>query len=71
MKILYQLVHISRFNDSKLIGFFSTEELAHNTINALKDKAGFCDYVEGFVIYKEEVDKLYWPTSPFEVMYSL
>ncbi|WP_286776771.1 DUF7336 domain-containing protein [Sphingobacterium sp. UBA2074] len=50
--------------DVKLIGVYSSRELAENTLEKMSKVAGFKDQPEGFEISEYSVDKDHW-TSGF------
>lgn len=44
----------------KILGVYSSEEEAKNAIESLKDKSGFKDYPDDFVIDEYELNKICW-----------
>ena len=60
IKKVYQLCHISKQNDEKLIGFFSDRKKAEEVINKWKKFKGFKDYPEGFKIKTKIIGKEYY-----------
>ena len=62
--IVYLLMHEWESEDGcehiKLIGVYSTEELAQAAIERLREQPGFKDYPEGFHIGKNKVDRTNW-----------
>ena len=65
MKNAYLLWHTREddkyMEDSKLLGVYSSEELAQEKIDTYyKFQDGFKDYYEGFLISKYTVDKMEW-----------
>ena len=64
MKHVYLLWHIHEFDDgdedSKLLGIFSTEEIAKSKIAYYQKLPGFSESLEGFEISKYEIDYEYW-----------
>ena len=66
MKKVYLLWHthinenLRNGEDVKLLGTFSSVELAKNTENRAKLLAGFKDAVNGFHIAEYEIDKQHW-----------
>jgi hypothetical protein len=47
-------------DDVKLIGIFSSQQLAESAIASVKDQQGFRDYLDGFSIDEKTVDKICW-----------
>ena len=66
MKHIYLLWHthisenLCNKEDVKLLGTFSSKELAKNAENSAKSLAGFKDTVDGFHISEYEIDKRHW-----------
>ena len=66
MKHVYLLWHthiienLRNGEDVKLLGTFSSVELAKNAENRAKLLAGFKDAVDGFHISEYEIDKQHW-----------
>ncbi len=64
LKEVYILHHVRQpgeeEEDVKLLGVFSSEELAQKSIEKYKKMEGFEDFQEGFSIDKYIVDKMEW-----------
>lgn len=64
MKYLFVLHHISDEGcddeDTKVIGMYTSYELAYVAQLRVCNKPGFIDYPEGFSIYKEYLDCDSW-----------
>ncbi len=62
--IVYLLQHERESEDGgehvKVIGIYSTEDLAKAAIEELRAVAGFRDYPEGFNISRYPIDKTHW-----------
>lgn len=62
--IVYLLQHEREdeagYENVKVIGIYSTEELANDAIKALSILPGFRDYPDGFSIDPYTVDKSHW-----------
>lgn len=43
-----------------LIGIYTSELAAQASIQRLKDKPGFVDYIKGFQIHSYEIGRDYW-----------
>lgn len=48
------------YDDVKLIGVYSTQELAEAVVERYKKLPGFSEYPEGFCISGYELDKDHW-----------
>lgn len=78
MEKIYILWHTYELKDSygahdeaKLIGVFSTEQKAKDTIDMLKDKEGFADYpADSFEISEALIDKPEWTEGFFTYRYT-
>jgi homoserine kinase type II len=46
--------------DIKLIGVFSSQQLAENAVNSLKTMPGFRDHLDGFHIGEHTLDETKW-----------
>ena len=62
--MIYEVVHLFDGHDPKGIGFFSSKDSADAAICMLKDKPGFCEAVDGFIIIPhfvsaQENDEIY------------
>jgi hypothetical protein len=44
----------------KIIGVFSSKQMAEQAIAQLRQKPGFIDYLDGFNIDRYIVDKVFW-----------
>lgn len=74
---IYKLKHVrkvdEKYNDTKLIGFFSSESKAKDNISYLKTKEGFVDYPNDFVIEECEIDdaisnnQIFYLTHSYEI----
>jgi hypothetical protein len=65
MESAFLLWHVQSFpgsdnDDEKLIGAYRTEEDAKAAIVRVKDKPGFVDAPEGFLIDRYELNKDHW-----------
>jgi hypothetical protein len=65
MESVFLLWHVQSFLDSdnedeKLIGAYRTEEDAKGAIVRVKDKPGFADTPDGFLIEKYELNEDHW-----------
>ena len=68
--IFYKVTHKYKLDnhfERKDIGIYSSEENARNAVEGLKQKNGFCDTQEGFVINRvfrifkpKLIDKTFW-----------
>ncbi len=60
MEFVYKLTHKRNSEDdaysTKIIGFYSSEEKAIDTLERYKNIEGFKDYPENFIIEKCQVD---------------
>jgi hypothetical protein len=72
MKSVFILWHIDELEDQdddyKLIGVYATREDAERAINRTKDKPGFCDQPDGFVIDEYEIGMDHWQDGYFTVI---
>lgn len=63
MKV-YVLHHVyepvDRPEEVKLIGIFSSEDLARSAIGALSHQSGFSEHRDGFEINEWQVDRIGW-----------
>lgn len=62
--MIYEVVHLFDGHDPKDIGFFSSKDSADAAIRMLRDKPGFCEAVDGFIIIPhfvsaQENDEIY------------
>lgn len=67
MAIVYLLQHsyeveteVGVFDETKLIGIFSSKEKAEKAIEEYKKITGFKNYPENFYVGQYELDKRYW-----------
>ena len=64
MTIVYLLYHIrdedTDDEDVKMIGIYSSAELAEQAKERVQDKTGFVDFPEGFSIIEEVLDRDGW-----------
>jgi hypothetical protein len=62
--LVYMLYHTyekaSGFEESKLIGAYSSEEKAEEALQQVRSKAGFRDYPDGFLITPMRLDQTGW-----------
>lgn len=59
--ILHHVRELADYEDEvKLIGVYSSEELARAAISQIQDQPGFCDFKEGFSIDPYKVNKTHW-----------
>jgi len=74
MKRVFVLFHSYEnddgYDEEKMIGVYSSEEKAKETIEKLKNVEGFCDYpVDCFGIDEYEIDKDHWVGGFCKVYY--
>lgn len=63
MNKVYLLYHIhidGEDEDAKLIGIYTSYELAEEAIERVKDKPGFIDFPEEFSIFSHELNRDGW-----------
>jgi hypothetical protein len=64
MDAAYVVQHIHIINDDeedvKMIGVYSSEQLAQEAVARLSSQPGFCDVPDGFHIDRYELDKDHW-----------
>ena len=64
MNKIWTLHHVHEFDDGceeyKLIGLFSSKELAESALESVRDQPGFRDLPEGFEISEWTVDRIGW-----------
>jgi hypothetical protein len=64
MKSVFTLEHsyekTNGEDETKFIGVYSTEEEAKKAVDRLKDRPGFCDRPDHFIIDEYELDKDNW-----------
>jgi hypothetical protein len=64
MTSVWILQHVHAFDDGhqdvKMIGVFTTEELAQKAIERVKRQPGFRDLPQGFDISELELDRIGW-----------
>lgn len=68
---LYTLEHIytdESHTDCKLLGFFDNLKELEKTIDIVSKFSGFKDYPDGFIIKKNELDKIHWETGFYTVV---
>jgi hypothetical protein len=52
--------HSNGYEDTKLIGVYSTEEQAQAAIHRLINQPGFCQHPDGFSVDRYELDLDHW-----------
>ena len=67
--VLWHEYETEEFEDSKMIGVYSTRERAQEAIERLKTQPGFIDYPDGFVIDPYTLDKDEWTEGFITVTY--
>lgn len=63
MEEVYLLQHLRSDEEDehcKIIGIFSSREMAEQAIQQLSQKPGFVDYPDGFNIDRYKMDMLFW-----------
>ena len=72
MDAVYVVQHVHIINDDeedvKMIGVYSTEQLAQKAVSRLLSQPGFCDVPEGFHVDRYELNKDHW-TEGFITVY--
>jgi hypothetical protein len=64
--------HDDGHDEVKMIGVYSSEEKARETVEKLKNAKGFCDYpIECFYIDEYEIDKDNWIEGFFSYRYTV
>ncbi|GGG70308.1 DUF7336 domain-containing protein [Paenibacillus radicis (ex Gao et al. 2016)] len=48
------------YNETKLIGVYSSKEIAESVVERYKRLPGFKDYLDSFYISEYEIDKDHW-----------
>lgn len=77
--MLYKVIHkykLGNHFERKNIGIYSSKENAINAVEELKQKTGFCDTQDGFMIKKKVrllkpklIDKTFWVDGFFTYTY--
>lgn len=72
MDAVYVVQHVHIINDDeedvKMIGVYSTEQLAWEAVVRLRLQPGFCDVPEGFYVSRYELNQDHW-TEGFVTIY--
>ena len=58
--ILWHVTTVGEEEDEKLIGVFATKADADAAILKVRDKSGFKDYPDGFLIDEYTVNRIHW-----------
>lgn len=58
--LLYHIHEADEFEDSKLIGIYSSHELAEEAKERVKNKPGFIDFPDEFSIFPHELNRDGW-----------
>lgn len=65
MESVWMLHHVHEFEDGhedvKLIGLYTSMDLAQNALDKVKDKPGFKELPDGFEISECRLNQLEWP----------
>lgn len=67
LESVFCLSHIytihTHLDDERCIGLFSSYENAHNVMNELKDKSGFKDFPDNFILEEVVLNAMHWTTG--------
>ncbi|MDO3423795.1 hypothetical protein QWT87_02765 [Chryseobacterium sp. APV1] len=67
LESVFYLSHIytihTHLDDERCIGLFSSYENAHNVMNELKDKSGFKDFPDNFILEEVILNAMHWTTG--------
>lgn len=67
LESVFCLSHIytihTHLDDERCIGIFSSYENGHNVMNELKDKSGFKDFADNFILEEVVLNAMHWTTG--------